>query len=539
MKYALLSVFDKTGIVEFAKSLVALNFKLIASGGTARKLMEAGLEVLLVQDLVGGDEILGHRVVTLSREVHAGLLARQIDTDIAELKKLGVPFIDLVCVDCYPLRDAVADPEATLESVIESTDIGGPTMLRSAAKGNRIVLCKNEQRQQVIDWLLNEMPDHDEFVNQLAATAEGYCADYILESARYRSGGKIDGMIGTQWAKGKGENDWQGPAQMMACETDDELALHRFEQVAGSQISGNNWIDFDRLLQTMTHAVAVMHDDDQPTPAIALGVKHGNCCGAAVGAPHFERTNCQVLELMLMGDPEAIFGGVLMVTFPIGKEEAETILHYDMRGALRRLTDGIAAPGFSPEAIEMIKRKGGRCRMIVNPMLAKLTPEHLDHTPVRRPVRGGFLQQGAYDNVLGEFHSTRPDALHVYSIEPYKRSLRFAWAIGSTSNSNTITIVKDGQLIGNGTGLASRVRAARLAVRIARKGRHDIKGAVAYSDSFFPFTDGPEVLVEAGCRAIFASSGSVRDKDVVAFCRGHNVKFFQLPDSDIRGFFNH
>ena len=189
---ALISVFDKTGIVEFAQSLVELDFNLIASGGTAKKLKAAGLEVMNVADLVGGEPIFGHRVVTLSREVHAGLLARDCDEDRAELDALGVPFIDLVCVDCYPLEAEIAKPDASLDSVIESTDIGGPTMLRAGAKSGRIVLCKVEQRQVVIDWLRDRMPNTGVFLNALAGEAEMYCAEYTLVSACYRLKGNAD-----------------------------------------------------------------------------------------------------------------------------------------------------------------------------------------------------------------------------------------------------------------------------------------------------------------------------------------------------------
>jgi phosphoribosylaminoimidazolecarboxamide formyltransferase/IMP cyclohydrolase len=180
----LLSVYDKTGIEAFARALVDKGWRIYASGGTAKALAAADIASTDVATLVGGSAILGHRVVTLSREIHAGLLARPIPEDLAELDRLGVPFIDLVCVDLYPLAEEVGRPGSTAESVIDKTDIGGPTMLRSAAKGRRIVVSLPEQRAEVLRWLSGGEPDAAEFREALAARAEAVVADYCLTSAR-------------------------------------------------------------------------------------------------------------------------------------------------------------------------------------------------------------------------------------------------------------------------------------------------------------------------------------------------------------------
>lgn len=185
---ALISVYDKTGIVPFAGGLHELGVNVYASGGTARQISEAGLPVTDVADLVGGDAILGHRVVTLSREIHAGLLADpRDDMHVEEMERLGIPFLDVVCVDMYPLREAVAEgvDEA---AVIEKTDVGGPTMLHSAAKGRRIVLSRQEQRRVVLGWLKEGMPDEENVRRTLAATAELEVSRYVAESARYLIG---------------------------------------------------------------------------------------------------------------------------------------------------------------------------------------------------------------------------------------------------------------------------------------------------------------------------------------------------------------
>jgi len=187
VRTALLSVFHKDGIVEFATSLVEMGWQLLASGGTAKALAAAGLPVRDVAELVG-EPLLGHRVVTLSREVHAGLLAKDTPEDRAEIGRLNIPFIDLACVDIYPLQAEIANPDRTRESVIEKTDIGGPTMLRSAAKGRRIVVCDPTDRQPVIDWLRADKPDEDAFVTKLVAKAETTVGSYCLASGHYHAG---------------------------------------------------------------------------------------------------------------------------------------------------------------------------------------------------------------------------------------------------------------------------------------------------------------------------------------------------------------
>jgi phosphoribosylaminoimidazolecarboxamide formyltransferase/IMP cyclohydrolase len=192
-KTALLSVYNKDGIVNFAKDLIELDFDILASGGTAKVLMEANVPVTDVATIVG-DPILGHRVVTLSREIHAGLLAQYNHTDREELKRLGIKFIDLLCCDLYPLKDEIENPDATLQSVIEKTDIGGPTMLRAAAKGGRITIIDFSDREIVINHLRN-YPVTVELINDLAAKAEYRIAEYCLRSANYRSRNLYQGIL--------------------------------------------------------------------------------------------------------------------------------------------------------------------------------------------------------------------------------------------------------------------------------------------------------------------------------------------------------
>lgn len=532
MKTALISVFNKTGITNFARSLIEHGYDLIASGGTYKILKEAGLPATNTADLVG-EAILGHKVVTLSRELHAGLLA-DLDTELEKLKELGILPIHLVCVDTYPLKEAVAHPDATLESVREKTDIGGPAMLRSGAKGDRIVICEFEDRQRVIDWLDTGCPDSDAFINELAAKAEGYVADYCLTSAMSRSGGEIWGVVGKKVTDCKyGENGYQTPAALFAVshpDSYDPLALDQFELVGGTTVSYNNWCDVDRLLQTSTHIAAAFELNYQTTPLIAIGAKHGNCCGSAVGEEPIE-----VLQNMLIGDPRAIFGGLVMVNFRVGAKEAEALMHY--RTEKRRILDGVIAPSFSDEAIEILNRKGGKCRMLSNKALLKIGQDSLDHQPRFRYVRGGLLIQPNYVFVLNLQDPNLWKSSKLSKIT--ECDLLLAWAIGSTSNSNTITLVCNGMLIGNGVGQQDRVGGSMLAINRALQAGHTPQGAVAYSDSFFPFTDGPQALSEAGISAIFATSGSRNDNKVKEFCASAGVTLYLIPDATARGFYGH
>lgn len=508
---ALLSVFDKKGIVEFARELVALGFDLLSSGGTAKVLKEAGIAVTDVAEISGLPAILDHRVVTLVPQVHGGLLALDKPEHHAELAKIGARWIDLCCVDLYPLKDEIAREGHTRESVIEKTDIGGPTMLRSAAKGRRITICDPADRMKVIDWMKAGKPDADSFINALCAKVEGVIADYCLAAARYHSQGEIDGMVGFETLVPKyGENAWQTPAGLYKVHDDDPLALHRFEVVAGQPPSYNNLCDLERLLQTATHIAACFQKEIE----IAIAVKHGNPCGASFD-----------LRKMVDGDKRAIFGGLVLTTFVLDEELAEILLTHGMESG-RRLLDGIVAPSFTSGAIDMLKRKGDKCRLIANPALKNLK---LDRRDRFRYVRGGFLMQPNYTFV--------PSGASI--LDENVEDCLLAWAIGSTSNSNTITLVKDGMLIGNGVGQQDRVGCCELAIKRARDAGHDPKGAVAYSDSFFPFEDGPKVLIDAGIRAIFATSGSVRDGIVKKTCDDAGVRFYTLPDAEARGFYGH
>lgn len=325
----------------------------------------------------------------------------------------------------------------------------------------------------------------------------------------------------------KGENSPQTPATLFSTSIDDPLALDKFRVIEGAAPSYNNWCDVDRLLQTMTHLSAGWKLNFGYFPYVSLGAKHGNSCGAAV-------SQVANVSKMVAGDTRAIFGGVIMVNFKVDSSVA-----YHMAAAMpdgKARFDGVIAPGFDDEAIQALSRAKGKCRLMVNPALGKDTVP-LDMAPRFRYVRGGFLVQPAYTFLL----DFKDPEMKVYGDRNHEveQDLLIAWGVGCTSNSNTITIVKDGMLIGNGVGQQDRVGAANLTITRARRSGHDVTGAAAYSDSFFPFPDGPKTLIDAGVTAIFTSSGSVKDQSTIDVCAKHGVALYMVPDQAGRGFFGH
>lgn len=537
MPTALLAVYHKKGVEVVAQRLAAMGYDLIASRGTADWIREQveGLKVRDVSEFTGLEPILNHKVVTLTPQIHGGLLTDRNDAEeMAELEeKLGTPPIDFVFVDLYPLEEAIASEGATLESVREKTDIGGPTMLRSAAKGDRIVVGSYEDIGRVLDWMEGGMPPADEMKRHLQARAEFICADYILDSARYLGNREYEGFTGILFCEGfKAENGHQGTAALYALPgNNDPLALHKFVQLSGDPASYVGLTDIDRLLQTITHAAAAYEVNIGSVPLIAIAVKHGNPCGMAVGDDP-ER----VLRDTVAGNPRAIFGGTVMTNFPLDGDLATIIRHFLVPGGGRRPMDGVIAPSVDERVIDEMERQDARGRVYVNPTLANLGVHSLDRAPRFRQVRGCSLRQENYLYVLNlelfKMHGREPTTLE-------QHDLLLAWAVCHTSNSNTITIAREGMLVANAVGQQDRVGASELAIKLANENGHDLHGAVACSDSFFPFPDGALVLADAGISVICATEGGKNYQDVVKALAGRGVAFCTVPDNEGRGFHNH
>lgn len=550
---ALISVFDKTGIEEFARGLKELGWNIYASGGTKQRLLDAGIQAADAADLVGGQAILGHRVVTLSREISAGLLADlSSQADIDELSQLNIPIIDLLCVDMYPLEEAVKKQGGTRAEVIEATDIGGPTLIRAAAKGNRIVLTRASQRQEVLQWLQDGKPAEVEYRQQLAATAVYEIARYTAVEAAYHNGENIAAHVSQKLDDLKyGENPQQANAAIYADNrvAIDPLGHDQFTFVKGSIRTFTNFADADCLLQIATHIAAGFDRNFGKVLPIAIGMKHGNACGAAVG-----ETLAEATRKMIDGDTRAIFGGFIMVTGTIDKEIAEILLHHGMDDfGKSRLLDGVIGADVTDEALEMLTRK--KLRIVTNPELARLTEKSLDVSRRIRHVRGAILEQPNYTFLL-DLAADYVQASGELS-QQQKEDMVLAWAVGCVSNSNTISLVKNGMIIGNGVGQQDRVGAAQLALSRTTTemasfhedgddlymtitlDKNKLRGAVAYSDSFFPFPDGPMILADAGIETILTTHGSVNDDIVMKTLADAGVATVTIPDSIGRGFAKH
>ena len=459
MKTALISVYDKTGITDFAKSLVDLGWKIISSGGTAKHLLEAGIQVTDVADITGMPAILSHRVVTLHPKIHGGLLALPIEEHLAEMKKEGIPWISLVCSDLYPLEEEIKKTGSTKESVIAQTDMGGIALIRSAAKGRRIVICDPADRIKVIEWLKDGENDREEFLNNLAAKAEATASRYCGTSAEYHSLGTYKNIFGKKMMTlAYGENAYQNPSFLFRAHGGgaDQLSIVNWQLVAGSPLSYNNICDVDRMMQTMTHIGAGFEKNFSSVPFVAIGAKHGNACGAG-----FSDNETEAVDKMLQGDLRAIFGGSVMLNFPVDEKIADELIHKFSPEGVRRLLDIVAAPAFTPEAIEILSRKKGKCRLLSNPGIEKAGLSSLDGNSRFRYVRGGFLAQPNYTFVPDLSART---VLGETLLRTVLADVILAWAVGCTSNSNTITLVKDGRLYGNGVGQQDRVGAAKLAI---------------------------------------------------------------------------
>lgn len=543
MLTAVISVHDKAGIAEFVRELVGLGFRIISTGGTAKAIREACFAVEEVSDYTGFPEIMDGRVKTLHPKIHGGLLGDPTKpSHMAEAMRYGIEEIHLVCVDLYPIEAEIARADSTHESVLEKVDIGGATLLATAAKGGKIVIADPADRAPVLEWLKAGRPDEAKFLRRLAAKAYAADARHRLAAAKYFSDGDIDGVIGTAVRRLQyGENAWQQPAMHYSAGTDDPLALERFELVAGGEPSYNIVCFLDRTLQTITHIAAAYKANGRPVPEIAVGAKHGNPCGAAVAYNGDRRL---ALGQMLNSDLLAIHGGFVMVNFEIGEAEADALLYYRMGDGGRRLIDGIAAPSFTAGAVELLRRKKDKCRFLANPALAELG---LDAGLLRRSVRGGWLSQPNF-TFVPDFRGSN---LEVFgrsggrdAITPGEiNKLCLAWAVAATSNSNTISIVQGDEeaswLIGNGVGQMARVHGARLAASLAVRNAHKTRKAAAASDSFFVHYDAVEELANIGVGLIFATSGSVKDGMVREYCEHRGMTLCQFPDSMARGFFGH
>ncbi|AKM82466.1 MAG: phosphoribosylaminoimidazolecarboxamide formyltransferase/IMP cyclohydrolase, phosphoribosylaminoimidazolecarboxamide formyltransferase / IMP cyclohydrolase [Berkelbacteria bacterium GW2011_GWE1_39_12] len=540
-KIALVSVYDKTNLAERVRRLTKQGYGILSSGGTAKMLRENKIRVCDVATLVGGGAILGHKVVTLSREVHAGLLAA--DCEIEVLEQLGIPRIDLVAVDLYPLEEEIAKPDCTRKSVIEKTDIGGPTMLSSAAKGGRIVISIPEDWEPTLTWIESGCPDFDETVNAQRAKADYVVAKYRLLSANYHSGGIYAGVIGRKVRDlAYGENRDQSPSALYEEDPTDSLGMGKFDVLTGDP-SHISVADGDRALGVMCAAADAFRLNCNAVPFIAVACKHGAPCGIGVS---FETRNT-ALERALMGDSIAVMGAEVMTNFAIDEDLGRLL--YEVPESLRAQVgckywgiDVLYAPAVDDATIDLLGKKERR-RILVNPAL--IYPFSSKQELMGRPVRGGFLSQKAYHFILDLHDLHLP--LTAGMNDDQKIDAIIAWAACWRSVSNTVALANDGTLIGLGCGQQDRIACVELCLNRAKRSGHNTNGSMFASDAFFPFAkrkreedplEGPEILIQAGCAGGIVPHDGKNIEEVSALFDEHKLLVGYLP-SIHRGFFGH
>ncbi len=472
IRRALLSVSDKAGLVTLARGLSQLGVELIATGGTAAALREAGLAVREVAELTGFPELLGGRVKTLHPALHAGLLARRdLPDQMAELEARGIDPIDLVAVNLYPFERGVG-PDTPLEEALELIDIGGETLLRAAAKNFPAVLPVVDPADygSVLDALESNGDLSPERRRALARKAFAHAARYNAAIASHFADDPLaeDLTLGLPRAQllRYGENP------------DQRAALYGVpaEQLAGKGLSWTNVLDLDA-------AWDLARRFDRPACVI---VKHATPCGAAVA-----RSARLAFSAALAGDQQSAFGGVVGLNRPVGVGLA--------RRLAKRFLEAVVAPEFSPEALETLKRKPN-LRLLIG-------PERAPALEARSTAFGWMAQTDPPSTPLRLSGTTERDLT-----ESQRRDARFGWAVVRAVKSNAVVLVREGATVGIGAGQMSRVDAVRMALW---KAGERAQGAVLVSDGFFPFPDSIELAAEAGVEAVIQPGGSIRDDEVV------------------------
>ena len=459
---AILSVTDKSGLVEFARRLAKLGVELVSTGGTARALREAGLTVRDISDLTGFPEMLDGRVKTLHPKVHGGILhVRSNPAHVAAVKEHGIEPVDMLVVNLYAFEKTATKPGAHFEEIIENIDIGGPSMVRSAAKNFQDVA------------IVTQVADYDALAEITIDEANHFDISHL---------GKPEGFPATlrlHFDKAFDLRYGENPHQQAALYSDGTgLGVANGKQLQGKELSYNNIVDLQA-------AWDLAQEFTEPVCAI---IKHTNPCGTATGA-NLREAYARALEC----DPVSAFGGVIGVNLVVDGEAAEEMA--------KLFVEAIAAPGFTSEARELFAKKK-------NLRLVEITA--LKQRWVLKNVSGGVLMQDNDERPLAE-----ADLKVVSKRQPTAeemRALLFAWKVCKHVKSNAILYARDGQSVGVGAGQMSRVDSARIG---AAKAVLPVAGTVAASDAFFPFPDGVEVIAEAGATAIIQPGGSVRDQEVI------------------------
>ena len=491
-KRALLSVSDKTGLVALAEALVAGGFEIVSSGGTAASLAEAGVPVLLVSDATGSPEILGGRVKTLHPKIHGGILAdRRKDEHRQQLDEQGIPPIDIVVCNLYPFEKTVAAPDVHEDDAVEQIDIGGPAMVRAAAKNfhSVAVVVDPSDYGTVADEVSSAGEVSLETRRKLAVKAFAHTSAYDSAITAYLAG---EGSLGEKLVVQAdrvlslryGENPHQEAAFYAG--SGQQSGLAAAEQLHGKELSYNNLLDTDAAWKLVL---------ELESPGAAI-IKHSNPCGAAVGT-----SLADAYRKAFECDTTSAFGGIVALNQKCDLATAE--------GIAQVFTEVIIAPGFDDDALALLTQKK-------NVRILRAEPSETSGYDVRS-IGGGFLVQ------TSDPRDPLDAAKVVTKAQPTEeqwRDLRFAWTVAKHVKSNAIVLARDGVAVGVGAGQMSRVESTELA---ARRAGDAAKGTACASDAFFPFRDGLDAAVAAGAVAVIQPGGSVRDDEVIAAADEHGI----------------
>jgi len=499
-KRAIISVSDKTGAVEFARALAGLGYEILSTGGTASALRDGGVDVINVSDVTGFPECLDGRVKTLHPMIHAGILAVRGNAEhMEQLKKLGITPVNIVCINLYPFAETIQKPDVTLEDAIENIDIGGPTMIRAAAKNWQDVT------------VLVDPADYEAVLGELRTGGVSRETRFRLAAKVFRHTARYDAMISrylTEKAEPAafadsltltfdkvqdmryGENPHQkGAFYREVGDFPGTLAAAR--QLWGKELSYNNINDANGALD-------LLKEFDEPC---AVAVKHANPCGVGLGA--------DIAEAYLNAygaDPVSIFGGIVALNREVDEKTAAEIS--------KIFVEIVIAPSFSPEALDILTRKKNLRLLELADIARKNSPSMLD----MKKVAGGLLVQELDTALLPEepprcVTKRRPS-------DDELRRLLFAWKVVKHTKSNAIVLAKDMRTVGIGPGQTNRITALELAIRYAGE---NAAGSVMASDAFFPFDDCVKAAAAAGITAILQPGGSIRDEDSIKACDEHGI----------------
>jgi len=521
-KAALISVSNRDGLKEFAQSLKDAGYTLLATSGSARFLSDNGIESLSIEEYTGQAEILDGRVKTLHPKIHAGLLARRDSKEhMQELASNEILQIDIAVVNLYPFIDGLATDNARDSKKMEELiDIGGPTMIRAAAKNYRSVIPVIDPADypQVIHLLKEESKAAAAslaFRRKLATKVFTELANYNLEIAKYLSREaeaaefmpvrineplSLDSFVSGLVLQREQELRYgENPAQKAGYYRVHSAGTNSWRQLHGKELSYNNLLDFDAAV-SLVRSLPINR-------AAAVIVKHLNPCGVALS-----NVLTDSIVSAKRGDPRSHFGGIIALNQRVGREEAE-LLSADF-------TEIIVAPSFSEDGLEVLQKKK-------NLRLLEVNLEAGLHHEIRA-VEGGFLLQEP-DHSLSRVSEAKQATERKATDEEF-RDLELAWSVCAHVKSNAIVLVKNESLIGIGAGQMSRIDSVELALNKARTHGHQLEGAVAASDAFFPFSDSLEILAAQGIRAIIAPSGAKKDEEVIAVANKAGITLLMTQD---------